>query len=460
MNATPSTKTSSGPDWVRDAIFYQIFPERFCNSMPALNPPGTERWGGAPTRDNFFGGDLPGVEKHLDHIEKLGANAIYFTPIFTAGTNHRYDTIDYMHVDPHLGGDESFSKLLEAAHGQDIRVVLDAVFHHCGIDHPRFKDVIANQDNSEYATWFHVEAFPVSHEPEPNYLTCSGCWYMPKLNVNNPALREYLYGVARHWIERGIDGWRLDVPYMLENPWFWRGFREQVKGIDPDRYIVAEVWEAATEWATGETSDGAMNYRLRDAILDFVTEWRGGGDKFAEDLAQIDSEIPADHKGLMLNLLGSHDTERLLTHCGGDVGAAKLAFGLLFTAEGAPMVYYGDEVGMTGFNDPGCRGCMDWSQQSWNTEILDWVSQLSRIRTANVALRRGSETTLQVSENTIVRERRHPEQTVLIAANRGDVRARCQLAPGYATDLVTGDSIDLGSIELESRAIRILRRDS
>lgn len=456
MKTNTPTSAVPGPDWVRDAIFYQIFPERFDTSDPRPNGFITEPWGSAPTRDNFFGGDLPGIQRHLSHLKKVGASAIYLTPIFTAGTNHRYDTIDYLHVDPRLGGDEAFTSLLDAAHRKEIRVVLDAVFHHCGFQHPHFQDVLLKNTESEFVNWFYISGFPISHDPSPNYLTCSGCWYLPKLNVYNPAVRDHLYQVARHWIEQGIDGWRLDVPYMMENPAFWQGFRKVVKGVDPNRYIVAEVWDKATQWAGTGTSDGAMNYRLRKAILNFVTEWRGGGESFAAELEEIDTEIPTAHKGLMLNLLGSHDTERLFTRCGGDVAAVKLALGLLFTAEGAPMIYYGDEVGMPGFNDPGCRGCMDWTQNGWNHEIFDWVSTLSRIRTGSPALRRGSEETLQASENVIVRARRHRDQTVVIAANRADSATTCKVADQSATDLVTGATVSLRALEIAPRSMRIL----
>lgn len=338
-------------------------------------------------------------------------------------------------------------------------MVLDAVFHHCGIQHPHFQDVIANEQDSPYVNWFYLAQFPVQPQPVPNYLACSGCWYLPKLNVHNPDVREHLFEVTRHWLQRGIDGWRLDVPYMLENPWFWKQFRAHAKALGRDKYIVAEVWADAGEWANSSTSDGAMNYRLRDAILSFVSDWRAGGEAFATTLAAIDHEIPADHKGLMLNLLGSHDTERVLTHCGGDVDAVKLAFSLLFTAEGAPMVYYGDEVGMTGFNDPGCRGCMDWSEASWRRDILDHIAALAQTRTESVALRRGAERTLQADENTIVRARIHAKETVLVAANRGDAPRELDISHQAAagTDLVTREPVSFGQLVVPAKGIRIVR---
>ncbi|MGB9377232.1 MAG: glycoside hydrolase family 13 protein [Mycobacteriales bacterium] len=455
-----SETSPPGPDWVRDAIFYQIFPERFDNADPASDPEGVVAWGTPPSRDNLMGGDLPGITRRLGHIQSLGANAIYLTPVFSASTNHRYDATDYYSIDPRLGGEPAFADFVGAAHDRDIRVVLDAVFNHCGYDHPFFQDVIAHGEQSAYVNWFSVEQFPVSATPEPNYLTCSGCWYLPKLNVRNPQVRDHLFGAAQKWMNAGIDGWRLDVPFMLDNPLFWEQFRAVVKGHSTDQYIVAEVWEKATEWATGETSDAAMNYRLRDAILSFVSEWRGGGETLAADLEAIDREIPAAAKGLMLNLLGSHDTERVLTHCGGDVAAAKLAYALLFTAEGAPMVYYGDEIGMSGFNDPDCRGAMNWNKRSWNNDLLDWIRTLAHIRHSSVALRRGTEHTLQATENTIVRSRSHPDDEVLVLVNRARTEAEISVSSHvgrHGTDLINAEYVDCGHVLVPGMGVRVVQ---
>lgn len=459
--ATPSAELAPlpGPDWVRDAIFYQIFPERFDNADPSTDPPGVEPWGAPPTRDNFFGGDLPGITRRLPHLQKLGMNAIYLTPVFAAATNHRYDAVDYNRIDPILGGDAAFETFLGSAHAADIRVVLDAVFNHCGDQHPFFRDVVARGEDSPYVNWFSVAGFPVRSHPEPNYRTCSGCHYLPKLNVHNPEVREYLFNATSKWTSTGIDGWRLDVPFMLDNPGFWEQFRAVVKGYDPDLYIVAEVWEKATDWTNGSTSDAAMNYRLRGAILSFVSEWRGGGETFAAELEAIDAEIPAAAKGLMMNLLGSHDTERVLTHCGGDVEAAKLAFALMFTAEGAPMVYYGDEVGMTGFNDPDCRACMNWDQTTWSMDMMSWIATLAALRTNNIALRRGTEATIQASENTIVRARTHPDQQILVLANRGSAPATISVDGFTArtgTELITGQTVACSQIVVPPKGVRLV----
>ena len=451
---------TTGPDWVRDAVFYQIFPDRYDNGEPSTDPADVVPWGAAPSRDNVMGGDLPGITRRLAHISSLGANALYLTPVFSASTNHRYDTTNYYAIDTRLGGETAFAAFLDAAHGQDIRVVLDAVFHHCGYEHPFFQDVIARQEQSQYVNWFSVAQFPVTAHPEPNYLTCSGCWYLPKLNVHNPQVRDHLFGAVQKWMNAGIDGWRLDVPYMLDNHRFWGQFRQVVKTHDESQYIVAEVWEAAGEWATGATSDAAMNYQLRDAILAFVTEWRGGGEAFAAALEAIDHDIPANAKGLMLNLLGSHDTERVLTHCGGDTQAALLAYALLLTAEGAPMIYYGDEIGLTGYNDPDCRAAMVWDQATWNHDILDSIRTLARIRREHVALRRGRESTLQATENTIVRLRAHDDEEILVVANRArtaDTVSIAQYTGRQGTELLTGDHVDCSAVPVPAMGVSLVR---
>lgn len=460
MNQKQTTNSRS-PDWVRDAIFYQIFPERFANGDPQLNPADTQPWGAPPTRTNFFGGDLVGVKSNLDHLKELGCDAIYFTPIFTANTNHRYDATDYYKVDPALGGDQAFTKMLEAAHNKDIRIILDAVFHHCGDHHPAFQDVVQNEEKSKYINWFSVAEFPVEPFPEPNYLTCSGCHYLPKLNVYNPEVRNYLFGAVEKWTKMGIDGWRLDVPYMMENPHFWRQFRKLVKSIDADSYIVAEVWERATNWVQGNTSDAAMNYRVRDAVLGFVTDWRNDAQWLAAQYERIDEEIPAHAKGLMLNLLGSHDTERVFTKCGTDVPATRLAYSLLFATEGAPMIYYGDEIGMQGFNDPDCRRCMNWDRDDWNYDIYNWLKTLITMRKNNIALRRGSETTLYARDDQIIRARQHNEQTVLIYVNRSNA-PRTLHTPNFGgragIDLVDGTKIELDAVEvlaMEARFVKV-----
>lgn len=406
------------PSWLQDAVFYQIFPERFANADPALDPPDVEPWGGEPTRDNFFGGDLAGIVAHLDHLIALGVNAVYLTPIFEAETNHRYDAVDYFTVDHRLGDLEAFRRFLAAAHERGIRVVLDAVLNHCGIGHWAFRDVMAHETRSRYHDWFTVTGFPVVSDPEPSYATCSGCWYLPKWHVDNPEVTRHHLDVARSWIAEGIDGWRLDVPYFVPTA-FWRRFREVVKGIDEDLYIVAEEWREPDQWLTGDTADGTMNYTLRDLVLAFTADKTIDASELADGLNALWKRLPEGARPAMLNLLGSHDTERVLTRHGGDAGATEHAFALLFAAHGAPMLYYGDEVGMTGGNDPECRGTMIWDRERWDMGTYHAVTGLSAARRGSVALRRGDQRVVAVGPDAVAVVRTAGTDVAVIGVNRG-----------------------------------------
>lgn len=429
----------TAPDWLADAVFYQIFPERFANGDRSLDPEGVEDWDAEPTRDNFFGGDLAGITAHLDHIESVGANAIYLTPIFEADTNHRYDAKDYFAIDHRLGDLDAFQRFLTAAHERGIRVVLDAVLNHCGNGHWAFRDAVENEADSTYTNWFSFEGYPVVSHPEPNYRTCSGCYYLPKWNAYNPEVRAHHYDVARYWIEQGIDGWRLDVPYFI-NHTFWRGFTDVVKGISDDLYIVAEEWREPEEWLTGDLADGTMNYTLRDLVLGFTADGTVDAGAYAEGMRVLRGRIPEGFHTGMLNLLGSHDTERVLTRHRDDLAAAKRAYALLLTAEGAPMIYYGDEVGLVGENDPGCRGTMPWDQSRWSHELLEWIRSLTAARAAHPALRRGVQRVESVGADVVVVHRELAgDATVSTIVNRGESPVRVPL--GGRLVILAGDGV-------------------
>lgn len=406
------------PDWLADAIFYQIFPDRFANGDPSLDPSDVVPWGSEPTRENFFGGDLQGIVDHLDHLGALGVNALYLTPIFEADTNHRYDAKDYFALDHRLGNEETFKKFIAACHERGIRVVLDAVLNHCGDGHWAFRDVIENEAESKYVNWFSVEGFPVRPHPEPNYRTCSGCYYLPKWNAYNPEVRAHHLDVARHWIDQGIDGWRLDVPYFI-NHTFWREFREAVKGKDESLYIVAEEWREPEEWLQGDIADGTMNYTLRDLVLAFTADGTLDAHQFAEGMNTLYARIPDGYHAGMMNLLGSHDTERVLTRHDGDEQASMLAYAILFAAAGAPMIYYGDEVGMAGDNDPGCRGSMVWDESEWVRCLWDGIRGLSSVRAATPALRRGDQSVTALDSDTVLVMRMYQGDSVAVVVHRG-----------------------------------------
>lgn len=413
------TPSRERPDWVQDAIFYQIFLDRFHNGNPANDLPDTQIWGGSPTCENSFGGDLSGVCQRLPYLADLGVNALYLTPIFAAGTNHRYDTHDYLRVDPALGDVETLRDVVAEAHRLGIRVILDGVFNHCGDGFWAFRDVVERGAESPYLDWFFIRSFPVRQDP-PTYQTCGGAAYLPKLNTDHPEVRRYLLEVATYWIEQAdIDGWRLDVPWKVPVE-FWKEFGTEVRKAKSDAYIVGEIWRDARPWL--DVWDGATNYRLRDHVLDFCV--RDHMD--AEDFAFECGELLCHHGGAapwMLNVLGSHDTPRLLTLCDGDVRRAVLAMTALFTLPGAPMLYYGDEVGVEGANDPDCRRCMEWDEAQWSEPVATACRQLVRLRRELPALRRGSWEPLLLFNGVCAYRRSLDGADVVVVLNPRDAQA-------------------------------------
>ena len=344
--------TVDTPDWVRDAIFYQIFPDRFAGSERVHKPGTLEPWDAPPTVNGFKGGDLRGITEHLDYLEDLGITAIYLTPIFSSGSNHRYHTYDYFEVDPLLGGDDALRELLDAAHGRGMRVVLDGVFNHTGRGFFPFHHLMETGASSPYRHWFHTDARldagrPLQAYPPagtaPSEFGYKAWWNLPalpKLNTGNPEVREFLMTVAEYWLRFGIDGWRLDVPAEIDDEAFWQEFRRRCRAIRPDAYLVGEIWRVAPEWLRGDRFDALMNYPLGEAILGFaggshldmgiVTthhEYRLwvrplDGPAFADRVVELANAYDPDVVAVQLNVVGSHDAPRLRTVLGGDARRA------------------------------------------------------------------------------------------------------------------------------------------
>jgi glycosidase len=382
------------------------------------------------------------VVEHLDWLGDLGITAIYLNPIFQSASNHRYHTHDYFQVDPLLGGEAAFEELIRACHDRGIRIVLDGVFNHASRGFWRFNDLLENGPGSPWVDWFAVEGFPLNAYDEtrpPNYAAWWNLHALPKLDTGNPEVREYLMKVAEHWIERGADGWRLDVPGEITTEGFWEEFRARIRAVNPDAYIVGEVWDDGSEWVNDETRfDGVMNYRMTENILRYV----GGIDQAVAEPVNLDLDVPLDAAGYAkvvaehlarhpdsahrsnLNLLGSHDTPRVLSMLGGDPAGVTLATLLSFTFPGAPCIYYGDEVGMTGHHDPGCRGGFPWENQAeWDTGLLDAHRSLIQLRHAEKALRQGDYATLHAEGDLHVFARSNGGDTLVVAVNPGTTAA-------------------------------------
>lgn len=460
------------PAWVRDAVFYQVFPDRFASSPRVAKPGPLEPWSAPPTSAGFKGGDLLGIVERLDYLGGLGVTALYLTPVFTSASNHRYHTDDYFAVDPLLGGDTALRELIDAVHARGMRIVLDGVFNHTGRGFWPFHHVVEAGAASPYRGWFHLDEAVLSGErhlrayPTPEEMaeiarlceagTPSGlasqqvlgyrAWWdlpaLPKLDTAEPHVREMLLSVAEHWLRFGIDGWRLDVPEEIADPGFWREFRRRVRAVNPEAYIVGEIWRVAPEWVSGDRFDALMGYPLTEAILGFVTgrhldrrilgfhhEYTEhvrpmDAAAFAARLGELHGAYDPDVVAVQLNLLSSHDTPRFLTLAGGDRASFRLATLLQMTLTGAPCIYYGDEVGMEGGPDPDSRRAFPPDPAAWDTDLLAHVRGAVALRAARPALRHGSYRTVAAVGDCHLHARTLDGETVVIAVNAGEEEAR------------------------------------
>ncbi len=444
------------PAWVRDAVFYQVFPDRFAASPRVARPGPFEPWDAPPTNHGFKGGDLLGVAERLPYLEDLGITAIYLNPVFTSASNHRYHTDDYLAVDPLLGGDAALRELLDAAHGRGMRVILDGVFNHTGRGFWPFHHIVENGLGSPYLDWYHVDRDRLAAgrglEPYPNphghghggsleRLGYQAWWdlpALPKLNTDHPPVREHLFAVAEHWLRFGADGWRLDVPLEIDDPDFWREFRRRCRAVRPDAYIVAEIWHETPEWLAGDTFDAVMNYPLAEAILGFTAgrhldhgaigfhdQYRDhvrrlDGAAFGTELERVMGLYDPAVTAVQLNLLGSHDTPRFRTMAGGDRDAVKLATLLQASLPGAPCVYYGDEVGMEGGRDPGSRGAFPTDEAHRDHDLHAFTRAALHLRHAAPALRHGALRIAGTAGDAIAIERADGAERWVVALNAGD----------------------------------------
>jgi cyclomaltodextrinase / maltogenic alpha-amylase / neopullulanase len=498
----------NGPDWVRDAVFYQIFPDRFASSRRVPKPGALERWDAPPTTHGFKGGDLLGIAEHLDELHDLGITALYLTPVFASASNHRYHTFDYEFVDPLLGGDVAFRELLDAAHSRDMRVILDGVFNHASRGFWPFHHVLENGDSSPYRDWFYLDAevrsgkrglvaYPGTREADEIHRIHSGAgpsaqdistashppesasaahheaaetveegpfrsaservlgyqaWWdlpaLPKLNHSNPAVCEYIYGVAERWLRFGIDGWRLDVPEEIGEPGFWEEFRRRCLAVKPDAYLVGEIWQPAPTWLAGGRFHGLMNYPLAEAILSFVGAGRLDealvaktheyvrhvrpidGPEFGRQLAGVMATYSPEVTTRQLNLLDSHDTPRFISLAGGDAASLRLAALIQMTLPGAPCVYYGDEMGLEGREDPDCRRAYPWDPARQNPAMRDFYAGLIALRHAESVVRNGRFELLGAADSAVafgLIGLEKFDRSMVVAVNAGDHPARLEL---------------------------------
>ena len=349
-------------------------------------------------------------------------NAVYLCPIFKSNSNHRYHTVDYFEIDPVLGTLRDFDKLVKKAHKLGLRVILDGVFNHCSRGFFQFNSLMELGKNSPYVDWFHVHGWPLhAYSGKPNY----DCWWgypaLPKFNTDNPDVRDYLFSVGEYWMKRGIDGWRLDVPNEIDDDSFWQEFRRRIKAINPDAYIVGEIWDEPSRWLQGDQFDGVMNYPLRKAVLKYLFD--ENPIVLAEFATRLREAFPEGRFGVPMNLLGSHDTIRLASLPCSNLQRVKLALALLFFLPGAPCIYYGDEIGMLGGKDPDNRRAFPWDklEEGMKKPIFGFIKELIELRRKSQVLRDGSlEIAYSAGRLEIVRTLGKKKMTLAISAAKPD----------------------------------------
>jgi glycosidase len=424
-------------EWTHGMIIYQIFPDRFANGDTTTDrvskgvygyKPLYKAWGERPEHPplgrDFFGGDLRGVIDRLDYLSDLGVDCIYLTPIFHAPSNHRYDAIDYFQIDPMLGTERDFEELLEKAHASGMKIVLDAVFNHCSSDSiyfditGRYGKGAAVDKHSPYYRWFDFTDWP------QEYRGWYGLGFMPEF-VECPEVEEFFVGpegVAAYWLERGIDGWRCDVAYDNSDE-FWRRFRKRIDTIRPGAYAIAELWIDATHYMLGDTFNGSMNYRLGWALRGFCLTDSLTPSELDDRLMVLQRDTPEPALYSQMNVIDSHDTDRLMTVAKGDRRRVKQIAAFQLAYPGAPMIYYGSETGLEGDNAEDGRRCMPWD--SLDQHLLGYYKRIVSLHRNSRALRQGDyETVLLDDERRLYGFARRCENEVVFALfNSGDETA-------------------------------------
>ena len=473
------------PDWFKGGVMYQIFPDRFCKkgTMPDITGRiARTNWGELPfykpnengkvLNNDFFGGNFQGIQSKLDYLNRLRITTIYLNPIFEAASNHRYDTSNYMKIDPFLGSDDDFLSLIKDAKTYDMRIILDGVFNHTGDDsvyfnkYGKYDSLGAYQSkDSPYYTWYSFQEFP------DKYSSWWGIDILPEVNENSEDYQNFIFekgGVLKHWLQYGIGGYRLDVADELPD-FFLKKLRKSVKEEDPDAIIIGEVWEDASnkiaysqrrEYLQGYELDSVMNYPLKDGIIQYIQS----GDAFGllHTVRVLINHYPKQTLDCLMNILGTHDTSRILTVLGGiycsnkdemassnayltpenkekSIEKLKMAAVLQYTLPGVPCLYYGDENGMEGHIDPFCRQCFNWNDL--NEKLINFYCSLGKIRAKYRAVFKDGEWKELITEDGfLLFKRRKENQAVYVYTNNSSKCYQLKLPKNY-TDCFTDQII-------------------
>ncbi|NJE11687.1 glycoside hydrolase family 13 protein [Thermococcus sp. LS2] len=430
------------PIWIFERVFYQIMPDRFANGNPENDPRNCIEF----KNITHHGGDLEGIIERLDYIEELGVNALYLTPIFESMTYHGYDIIDYFHVAKKFGGDKTFEQLVDELKKRDIKLILDGVFHHTSFFHPYFQDILEKGKESKYRNFYRIIDFPVVSKKflkvlhsnkswvekyqklrkfKWNYESFFSVWLMPRLNHENSEVRKFIRTVMKYWLERGADGWRLDVAHGIP-PDVWREIK---KDIPDDAYLLGEVMDDARLWLF-DKFHGTMNYPLYEALLRFFVYNEITAEEFLNWLELLSVYYgPAEYT--MYNFLDNHDVERFLGLVR-DKRKYLCALTFLMTYKGIPAIYYGDEVGLDNMDIDSMevsRVPMEWNEKIWDKEILETTKELIRLRKRSKALQKGAFVPIFFEDRLLIYERVSEEERILIGINYSKKEAEIEL-PG------------------------------
>ena len=494
-----SFKRHAIPDWFFGGVMYQIFPEKFKNSNPKLNPENVLDWGTKPTRLGFQGGDLYGVIEKLDYIKNLGVNIIYLNPIFLSGSVHKYDTWDHFKVDDNFGGDEALTLLIESAHAMNMKVILDCSLNHVHPRHFAFQDLIQNGPDSKYKDWFTVFDYPIrlKYRPhlysqtykvgwdgneeeykeyldktfsetkvpveifeddgpicEPTYKSWWGVPDMPKVNYSSTEARKWALEVTEHWIKNfDIDGWRMDVAKEIDTS-FWREFREIAKKTKKDILLLSEIFGDTSQWLQGDMFDGTMNYSFRENMIDFFANKNMKPDEFSESLAHLYSMYSFEAITSCQNLLSSHDVKRFLNRC----EKIEDVYGAIFfqaTFPGIASIYYGDEIGLDGGDEPNNREPFPWNDDSnWNMPLQEITSTLMNLKNSNSILKYGTFELIPSSQGVVIFRRVLQKESLICIFNRDSLVEDFKISSqAHSVEKIYGEF----DIKLENKEILITK---
>ncbi len=425
MNSTDIIKPA---EWVNSTIWYQIFPDRFCNSCTDRGRK-YHNWSSPDKKASnayAYGGDLKGVTSKLDYLKELGINGLYFTPINESTSNHKYNTKDYTKIDSSFGNDSDIKKLVKEAHSRGIRVMLDGVFNHSGEEFAPWQDVLKNGRDSRYFNWFMINKYPFSkigsRSKKGEYYSFAFVDGMPKLNTNNPEVAEYFINVCTRWVKYyDIDAIRLDVSDELSHD-FNKQLRKALFSVKPDFFICGETWHNSIAWLRGDEFDSIMNYSLQETIDGF---WHNNitAKDFAYRVNYCYNQYPIQTNNVMFNLLDSHDTMRLMTRCGNDEDIFYQELTALFTLSGSVCIYYGTEICLEGGYDPDCRRPMPWKEIESGRygSRISVMKQLIAMRKNNEVLRCGDVRFIDSGNDKILMfEKYNDTKTVRVILNCSD----------------------------------------